>query len=65
MITKTPTGIASLISLPSLTIQQAAMISGGNSDTVVDTIKSTEPVYTINNEEPPIPGGNGGRPPIG
>jgi len=62
----TSADIANLISLPSLTIQQAAMITGGNSDTIIDATKPNEPVSTTNNEEPPIPGGGGGsmRPPF-
>jgi len=66
MTIKTPTGIASLISLPSLTIQQAAMITGGGSEVTIDNVKPTEPVHTTNTEEPPIPGGTWGkRPPFG
>ena len=49
--------IANWIFLPSLTIQQAAMITGGNTGTIIDATKPAEPVSTTNNEEPLIPDG--------
>lgn len=58
----TPAGIASLVTLPALTMQQAAVIVGGSSEPTQDIGKPKEPAYTTSSGEPPNAGAM--RPPL-
>lgn len=62
-----PAGIADLVTLTQLTLQQAAFISGGESGSTKETIKADEPVYTTSSDQgdsSPIDGPIGKRPPF-
>lgn len=54
-----------LAELTQLSLPQAALITGGNLTPAPEEPKPTAPVASSTSSEgPPIPGGNGGRPPF-
>lgn len=55
-----------LPTLDLLSVQLAAYVAGGNTGAIIDVTKTNTPSYaTSAAESPAIPGGNGGRPPVG